>query len=74
MKKLFLFFCIFAITNVSPLFGNFYICRKTPDCAMMVIEDDEGFSWYIECFSDGFTDSGRTNGATYDGNCELMTI
>ena len=74
MKKLFIFICIFSLTNVSPLFGNFYICRNNDDCAMFVIEDDEGFSWYIECFSDGKYDAGRTNGAKYDGNCEQMTI
>lgn len=73
MKKLFLLFCIIALTNVSPLFGNFYICRETDDCAMYVIEDSEGFSWYIECM-DGSRDRGRTNGASYGGNCELMVI
>ncbi|PWN05702.1 hypothetical protein [Rhodohalobacter mucosus] len=74
MKKLFIFICIFSLTNVSPLFGNFYICRITDDCAMFVIEDDEGYSWYIECYSDRSRDRGRTNGAIYDGDCELMTM
>jgi len=73
MKKLFLLFCIIALTNVSPLFGNFYICRETEDCAMYVIEDSEGFNWHIECM-DGSTDTGRTDGASYGGNCQLMVI
>jgi len=73
MKKLFLLFCIIAMTNVSPLFGNFYICRETEDCAMFVIEDSEGFNWHIECM-DGSTDTGRTDGASYVGNCQLMVI
>ena len=73
MKKLFLFFCIIALTNVSPLFGNFYICNETEDCAMYVIEDGEGYSWYIECM-DGSAATGRTTGASYGGNCQLMSI
>lgn len=72
MRKLFILFCIIALTNVSPLFGNFYICRND-DCAMYVIEDDEGFSWHIEC-QDGSTATGRADGASYVGNCELMTV
>lgn len=74
MKKLLIFICIFSLTNVSPLFGNFYICRITDDCAMFVIEDKEGFNWYIECYSDKKTAVGRTDGAVYAGDCELMTI
>jgi len=73
MRKLFLLFCIIALTNVSPLFGNFYICRETDDCAMYVIEDSEGFSWHIECM-DGTTATDRVDGASYGGNCELMVI
>lgn len=72
MRKIFILLCIVAITNVSPLFGNFYICRND-DCATYVIEDEEGFSWHIEC-QDGSTHTGRTNGASYGGNCELMTV
>jgi hypothetical protein len=73
MRKLFLLFCIIALTNVSPLFGNFYICRETDDCAMYVIEDSAGYSWHIECM-DGSTATGRTDGGSYGGNCELMVI
>lgn len=40
---------------------------------MFVIEDDEGFSWYIECM-DGTKAADRVNGASYGGNCQLMTI
>lgn len=40
---------------------------------MYVIEDDSGVSWHIECM-DGETLTGRTDGATYGGNCELMVI
>lgn len=73
MKKLFLFLFIIAITNTSPLFGNFYICRNNDDCAMYVIEDSEGFSWHIECM-DGTIETDRVDGAAYGGNCQLMTI
>lgn len=80
--------CIKSITNISAvilfsfflLFGpfvqeslaEFYMCRND-DCATYVIEDNQGYSWHIECM-DGTTASGRTNGAAYGGSCKQMVI
>ena len=74
MKKFITLFLLVFTLNIA-LIGaeGFYICRNTDDCAMYVIEDSEGFSWYIECM-DGSTEAGRTNGAEYGGNCEKMEI
>lgn len=40
---------------------------------MYVIEDDEGFSWHIECTDHTYA-TGRVDGATYNGNCEKVEI
>lgn len=57
---------------VQETIADFYLCRND-DCATYIIEDNEGFSWHIECM-DGSTASGRTNGAEYGGNCQQMEI
>lgn len=62
----------FFFPFVQDALAEFYVCRND-DCATYIIEDDEGFSWHIECM-DGSTASGRTNGAEYGGNCEQMVI
>lgn len=71
MKKIVTIISILLFTGSSTLLGNFYICRND-DCAMYVIEDNEGYSWHIEC-NDGSTETGRTgDGASYEGNCQKM--
>lgn len=68
VKFLFSFLIIFLLINLSSAIADgFYICR-TESCAMYVIEDSEGYSWYIECM-DGYRASGRTQGAEYGGQC-----
>lgn len=57
-----------TIVLTSTLLGKLYFCAYG-DCATWIIEDSEGFSWYVECM-DGTTQSGRVNGAGYSGNCE----
>lgn len=72
MKKYLILILIIVFTGVTPLLANFYICRGS-DCAMYVIEYENGFSWFIECM-DGSSASGNTDGAAYGGNCQQVEL
>lgn len=71
MKKAVLFLMFIGVVNLSGQPGSderFFMCAEEgSDCATFIIEDDEGFSWYIECGDDH--DDGRTDGAKYAGLC-----
>jgi hypothetical protein len=56
---------LFTIVN-----GNGYLCDNG-SCMTMIQEDEGGYSWRITC-DDGSYEEGRTNGASYDGECEAI--
>lgn len=72
MKKYVLLILILLLGTNTTSLGDFYIC-KPGECQMFVLENDEGFSWYIVC-DDGFRDSKFVRGAKYVGNCENVTV
>lgn len=72
MKKLVMFLVLIMLSiPIDSIAEGFYICKKTKNCAMYVIESEVGYSWLIECM-DGTMSSGFTEGAVYGGSCQKI--